>query len=246
MQVADEDETEKPQAREEEEKPVVKAEIRSEPKTLVAPIRANPEQLQLAAVLPDVPAPVSRPRPAYITAAPLPPRAAEPDHTATAAIAHVANNDGSTTHPKFESGSAVTPSAMRWQSGPGGKIAARIAAAPETPAKPQMKSQEKSEEKSDSGVSSHAKQVATTKPAVSGWTIQIGATDDEPKAEALIARAKAQRAALLSSARPYTEAVHKGKETIYRARFAGLEESRAAAACKALKTSGFNCFATRN
>ncbi len=76
--------------------------------------------------------------------------------------------------------------------------------------------------------------------------IQIGATDDADKAAALLSKAKTQRAALLSSAQPFTETVRKGRETIYRARFAGLEESKAEAACKALKTSGFNCFATRN
>ena len=76
--------------------------------------------------------------------------------------------------------------------------------------------------------------------------IQIGATDDADKAAALLSKAKAQRGSLLSSAKPFTEMVKKGAGTIYRARFAGLEESRAEAACKALKTSGFSCFTTRN
>jgi D-alanyl-D-alanine carboxypeptidase len=76
--------------------------------------------------------------------------------------------------------------------------------------------------------------------------IQIGATDDADKAAALLSKAKSQRAALLSSAHPYTEVVKKGHETLYRARFAGLEESKAEAVCKALKSSGFSCFTTRN
>jgi len=87
---------------------------------------------------------------------------------------------------------------------------------------------------------------AASKPAVSGWVIQIGATDDAGKAAALLAKAKSQKSAQLSTAHPFTEMVHKGHETLYRARFAGLEESKAEAACKALKNSGFNCFASRN
>ena len=66
--------------------------------------------------------------------------------------------------------------------------------------------------------------VASAKPPVSGWTIQIGASDDQEKAAALLKSAKEKRAGLLASARPYTEAVRKGKGTLYRARFAGLEE----------------------
>jgi D-alanyl-D-alanine carboxypeptidase len=98
----------------------------------------------------------------------------------------------------------------------------------------------------DEGLSAQPKQALPTKPPAPGWMIQIGATDDAEKAEALLAKAKAQRAGLLATAKPYTEIVRKGRETLYRARFAGLEESKAEAACRALKTSGFNCFTTKN
>ncbi|MCI4680287.1 D-alanyl-D-alanine carboxypeptidase [Rhodoblastus acidophilus] len=84
------------------------------------------------------------------------------------------------------------------------------------------------------------------KPPASGWMIQIGATDDADKAAALLDKAKAKRHTLLASAKPFTEKVQKGHGTIYRARFAGLEEDEAQAACKALKNSGFHCFAIRN
>jgi D-alanyl-D-alanine carboxypeptidase len=40
--------------------------------------------------------------------------------------------------------------------------------------------------------------------------------------------------------------VQKGSETLYRARFAGLEADSAELACKALKRSGFSCFAMKN
>jgi D-alanyl-D-alanine carboxypeptidase len=76
--------------------------------------------------------------------------------------------------------------------------------------------------------------------------IQVGATDDQEKANALLARARVQGKGALASARPFTEKVSKGSETMWRARFAGLDEARAEAACKTLKRSGIACFTTRN
>ena len=74
--------------------------------------------------------------------------------------------------------------------------------------------------------------------------IQIGATEDAEQASSLLARAKAK--ASLASARPFTERVQKSGSTLWRARFAGLEEDSAEAACRTLKRSGFSCFTTRN
>ena len=76
--------------------------------------------------------------------------------------------------------------------------------------------------------------------------IQIGATDDAGKANELLAKAKSNGHGALASARPFTEKVQKGSETLYRARFAGLQADSAEAACKTLKRSGMSCFATRN
>jgi len=177
-------------------------------------------------VLPD-----PRPRLAYVAAAPQPPHPEIPVRPAF---------DGSTRKP-HEAAGAATPGGMRWITGapPKPKLETRIEVKP-TPRPPEK----------DEGLSVKGKdpatKIASTKPAVSGWILQIGATDDADKAEALIKSARDKRLALLASAKGYTEAVHKGKETLYRARFAGLEESRAEAACKALKSSGFSCFATRN
>lgn len=78
-----------------------------------------------------------------------------------------------------------------------------------------------------------------------GIMIQIGATDEAAKAQELIARARA-RLASLASAQPFTEKVTKGRDTLWRARFALSTESQAEAACKSLKRSGFSCFTTRN
>ncbi len=83
-------------------------------------------------------------------------------------------------------------------------------------------------------------------PPARGWMIQIGATDDVAKANALLAKAKADGRKTLGAAQPFTEKVQKGAETLYRARFAGLEADSAELACKTLKRTGFSCFATKN
>ncbi len=72
--------------------------------------------------------------------------------------------------------------------------------------------------------------------------IQIGATDDAGKANELLDKAKAKRGALLASARPYTEKVQKGHGTIYRARFAGLEESKARSRLQGAETFRLQLF----
>lgn len=88
---------------------------------------------------------------------------------------------------------------------------------------------------------------AQTRPvtARTGVMIQIGATDDPEKAQALLSRARAQTRSL-ASAQPFTEKVQRGSETLWRARFAGLEADEAESACRMLKRSGFACFTTRN
>ena len=63
--------------------------------------------------------------------------------------------------------------------------------------------------------------------AQGGWMIQIGATDDLAKANALLIRARAQNRSTLASAKPVTEKVRKGDDTIYRARFAVLDSASA-------------------
>jgi D-alanyl-D-alanine carboxypeptidase len=76
--------------------------------------------------------------------------------------------------------------------------------------------------------------------------IQIGATDDQDKANQLLVRARSQLQGFPATAKAFTEKVQRGSETLYRARFAGLEEDTAQSACKALKRSGFSCFTTKN
>ncbi|MCX7325495.1 MAG: SPOR domain-containing protein [Hyphomicrobiales bacterium] len=93
--------------------------------------------------------------------------------------------------------------------------------------------------------SSIAKAPEKAQAPVSGWVIQLGATDDEGKAKGIISNAKA-KARSLADARGFTETVERGGATLFRARFAGFDDqSDANNACRDLKRNGFSCFATR-
>ena len=89
-------------------------------------------------------------------------------------------------------------------------------------------------------------ETARTAPrTASGWVIQLGATDNEGKARDILNNARA-KAKALSEASGFTEKVEKGGSTLFRARFAGFDDSKDANdACSQLKRSGFSCFATR-
>jgi D-alanyl-D-alanine carboxypeptidase len=80
----------------------------------------------------------------------------------------------------------------------------------------------------------------------SGWIIQIGAFPGESEARERLQSARSLAQDLLGKADPFTEPVTRGGETLYRARFAGLDERRAEAACKYLKRNRIDCFAVRN
>jgi D-alanyl-D-alanine carboxypeptidase len=82
---------------------------------------------------------------------------------------------------------------------------------------------------------------------VSAWVIQLGATDEEIKAKAILDEAKAKSGRTLSGAAPFTEKVSRDGATLFRARFSGFDDAdEAQDACKTLKRSGFSCFATRS
>jgi D-alanyl-D-alanine carboxypeptidase len=83
--------------------------------------------------------------------------------------------------------------------------------------------------------------------AVTGWVIQLGATDDEGKAQTILDNAKSRLGRALGRASGFTEKVNRSGTTLYRARFSGFAEADdAQQACKLLKRSGFACFATRS
>lgn len=102
----------------------------------------------------------------------------------------------------------------------------------------------KVETRSEAKAEAKSEHRAVPRSALSGWVIQLGATDDEAKAREILSRAKTQNRSL-SKADAFTEKVSKGGSTLYRARFSGFDAEDAQSACKALKRSGFACFAIR-
>ena len=82
--------------------------------------------------------------------------------------------------------------------------------------------------------------------ARSGWIIQVGALESESEARQRLDAARGSASRLLSDADPFTETVSKGNKTLYRARFAGLNQDSAEAACRTLKRSDISCIAIRN
>ncbi len=189
----------------------------AEPRALAAKPAVTPAPVQVAA-LEEAREP--RARPAFVSGVARP---AESDRMATGSIRpHASSLDGSTSRATGQA--TATPSSRRTPrhlaaQEPKPVKVAKVEAAPEP---------------------------AHAAPAHGGWVIQIGATDDMAKANELLSRAKAQSHGALGAAKPFTEKVQKGSGTLFRARFAGLEAGGAENACKALKQSGFSCFATRN
>ncbi len=83
-------------------------------------------------------------------------------------------------------------------------------------------------------------------PQRSGFVIQLGASDDEKKARAILDNARTKNRTLLADAEAFTEKVQKGDATLFRARFGGFDDTKdASSACNALKRSGFACFVQR-
>ena len=78
------------------------------------------------------------------------------------------------------------------------------------------------------------------------WIVQIGAFPDEGEARERLQSAQNLAKEILGRADAATEPVTKGRETLYRARFVGLDESSAEAACRYFKRNRIDCFAIRN
>jgi D-alanyl-D-alanine carboxypeptidase len=91
-------------------------------------------------------------------------------------------------------------------------------------------------------------EAAPAKPArITPWVIQLGAAEGEDKARAILDEAKSRSGRLLSHAAPFTEKVVRSGATLFRARFSGFSEADSAQeACRSLKRSGFECFATKS
>lgn len=80
----------------------------------------------------------------------------------------------------------------------------------------------------------------------SGWIIQVGALESESEARQRLDAARGSAGKLLGRADQFTETVAKGNKTLYRARFAGLDQDSAEAVCRTLKRSDISCIAIKN
>jgi D-alanyl-D-alanine carboxypeptidase len=76
----------------------------------------------------------------------------------------------------------------------------------------------------------------------SSWNIQIGAFPTQAGAKSRIDDANASKLRSLRKATPFLMAVDKDGDTIYRARFSGLNRKQARSACRQLKRAGVGCF----
>ena len=184
-----------------------------------APVKVAP--VRVASLTTDVAQP--RPRPAFVSGLP---RSNDHDMTATGSIhPHESRLDGATAH--YSGAGTATPSTLKHSA-----IRYLIT--------------------TSKSINTASLDPQATRPtgrpssAHSGWMIQIGATPTIAKANDLISRARGQSRGALNTARPFTEKVQKGRATLFRARFAGLEADAADAACRNLKRAGISCFATRN
>jgi D-alanyl-D-alanine carboxypeptidase len=89
--------------------------------------------------------------------------------------------------------------------------------------------------------------VAPPAPVVrGGWLIQVGAFPEEEKAKERLREAQMLGKNIVAKANPFTEKVMKGKQEMYRARFAGFDQTTAEAACHYFKRNDIACMAMKN
>jgi D-alanyl-D-alanine carboxypeptidase len=82
------------------------------------------------------------------------------------------------------------------------------------------------------------------KSPVTGWVVQIAATNSELQAMKLLSEAKDKLK--FANLQPFTERVERGAATIFRARFSGIGDRKMAeATCTALKRKSYDCLAVR-
>jgi D-alanyl-D-alanine carboxypeptidase len=77
------------------------------------------------------------------------------------------------------------------------------------------------------------------------WIIQVGAFPEEEKAQERIRQAQNLGRDLVANANPFTEKVVKGSQELYRARFAGFNQSAAEAACSYFKRNDIDCISMK-
>jgi D-alanyl-D-alanine carboxypeptidase len=218
-------------ARAEPMKPVAIAAVQQKPEQPRALAFSSPTAASAALAPPALltqPLGQDRPRPAVIASVVKP-----DDKVGSIPDRKPVSLDGST-RPVAAAASSTTPP-LRWVTGPAAQQ------------KPSNALRPPENVKTANRVEPQETRIAKVEPppAATGAIIQIGAPNDLDKANELLARAKSKNPAL-AHARSFTEKIQKGSETLFRARFAGLSEDQADAACKSLKRTGFACFTTKN
>jgi D-alanyl-D-alanine carboxypeptidase len=234
---------------------VAEAPVRRAVEPVAEPAPAIPQApVKVASALPQAPVSVPAPQPAQ-----TPERKPLDLNTLRPVVASAAGASSTTT--------PSSTSSIRWQKGPEAlpANAQAYASLPQQAAPAQIPASQKADlrakietkltEPAPTKVASlkvdvpKAEPIEAKKaerPAVTGWVIQLGATDDEGKAKAMLDSARNRFGKVLGKASPFTEKVTVDGSTLYRARFSGFTESDAAAkVCKQLKKGGMNCFASR-
>jgi D-alanyl-D-alanine carboxypeptidase len=89
-------------------------------------------------------------------------------------------------------------------------------------------------------------QIADTGPRRTGWSVQVGAFDQEDEARQRLNMARSKATDLLAASEPYTERTSRGDKALYRARFGGLDRTQADSVCKILHRSDVACIAIKN
>jgi len=101
----------------------------------------------------------------------------------------------------------------------------------------------KSQDSKPQDTKTATKAVAKAKPPT--WMVMVGDANTSKEAAAMMGRAKKQSKGILAKADSGMVTVKSRIKTTYLARFNGLSEHDALAACKNLKGSGLSCSATR-
>ena len=78
------------------------------------------------------------------------------------------------------------------------------------------------------------------------WLIQVGAFPKEAEAQERLREAQNMGKTVLAKAEPFTEKFVKGTQEYYRARFDGLTQRSAEAACKYFQRNEIACMAIKN
>lgn len=145
------------------------------------------------------------------------------------------------------------PGAAAYASEPKAKGAAaalsEVIAAPVPVAAPAAVASARNEEQTDRITTASTRRssaAASNDNIPNGWVIQIGVSQSRDSAMELLQSAQEKGGSLLRSAKPFAVAVAANGDQLYRARFGGFDDQKAAVnACNGLKKKGVACWAAQ-